>query len=151
MIGIAVRIQTFLQTLAQSLVSLIRIAFLSKLWVKIPSVKTKTQCVVLGNGPSLTQSLQQHQAFIGNCDAFAVNMFANTLYFQSIQPRFYVILAPELWEEHAPQPMLNEQISLFTNIAKATWDLFVFAPSFAKNTQFWKQYFAQVKEGVTLE
>lgn len=142
MIRIAIRIQSFLEKLILTLVSLIRIVCMSKFSVRIPKLKQHTMCVILGNGPSLTQSLKEHEQFVRTCDSFAVNMFANTPFFATIQPRFYVILAPELWQEDAPLHMKEQQITLFSNIATATWDVYVFAPSFAKKTSFWKQYFS---------
>ncbi|HPM12895.1 MAG TPA: hypothetical protein PK734_05335 [Bacteroidales bacterium] len=140
MIRIAIRIQSVLQNLIQTLVSSIRIVFLSKIHGGIPKLKLHNSCVILGNGPSLANSLQQHEQFVRATDACAVNMFANTPWFTIIQPRFYVILAPELWQDNAPEHMKQEQTTLFSNIAKVTWDVYVYAPSFAKKSTYWKQF-----------
>ncbi|HON51638.1 MAG TPA: hypothetical protein P5243_07680 [Bacteroidales bacterium] len=142
MIHIALRIQHFLTLLAQTTVSCIRIIFLSKYPIRIPLLKTTTNCIVLGNGPSLNKAIQEYGNYIKQHDSIAVNMFANTEYFEQIRPRFYVVLAPELWQEDAPPHMKQEQDTLFRNIAKAQWDLYIFAPTFAQKTLFWKHYFA---------
>lgn len=142
MIQFALQIQKFLQLLFQTKVSCIRILFLSKCIAKFPKSKKSADCVILGNGPSLLSSITEHPEFFKNKDLFAVNMFANSEFFSQLQPQYYVILAPELWTDSPTERMATEQKTLFANIAKATWNIYLYAPTFAKKSQFWKSYFA---------
>lgn len=143
MIQLAIKIQRFLQLLIQSKISCIRILFLSKCSIKFPKSKQYNDCIILGNGPSLHTSIQENPDFLLQKDLFAVNMFANSEYFEQLKPQYYVILAPELWTDSPSERMAHEQQKLFENIAKATWNMFLYAPTFAKKSMFWKAYFAK--------
>ncbi len=123
----------------KTLISIVRIIFLSKPF-RMPLIKEKKEeIVILTNGPSLNQSIANHRSFLENKDLMCVNFFPNTSYYEELKPAYHIISAPELWIEHAkpPYPQLSKE--LFENIAKKTnWKLILFIPFAARKYQTWQ-------------
>jgi len=145
MISTFIAIQTFFSQLTQFIVSCIRAILLSKPNTKLPKNKTTESCIILGNGPSLKESIEKHSDFIGKHDLYAVNFFADSPLYHELKPRYYVILAPELWEENPSDRVKGMRNALFENIAKANWNMFFYIPHLTKKSSFWKPIFQQHK------
>ncbi len=64
---------------------------MSKFYLKSP-IKTSGKCIVLGNGPSLKESLSQNIELIKKYDIVCVNSFAYSEYFEILKPQNYVLL-----------------------------------------------------------
>lgn len=135
------QLQFFLSASVATLVSCVRIIILSKISTRAKNIKQHDSCVILANGPSLTQSIAQHTDFLHTADLWVVNMFANTEYFVQFKPRFYIILAPELWQDSVPDAMKQAQQTLFTNLAQTNWEMYLYVPHLAKKYNVWRTYF----------
>lgn len=111
-----------------TILSVLKILVQSKFNVKLPSA-TDDICVVLGNGPSLKQSLEEYKYFLDKHPVICVNSFSVADEFTQLKPSYYVMLDPFFWEG-------NTEIVLKTfNYleAKTTWPLYLFVPQYAKN------------------
>ena len=142
------KISVFFNNVFQSLASVIKIMLLSKYFVRMPEKVTATEeCVVLGNGPSFNQTLAEDYAALQSKKLMCVNLFVTSNEYEKLQPRYYILNAPEYFSEK-PVSALHEKyrMEIFAGIAeKTTLPLFVFIPSFAKNSAVWKKYLSANK------
>ena len=81
--------------IADTALSLAKIAFLSKWSVKVPS--EKGELVILGNGPSLNTTLTRSRRFVMNCHRLAVNFAASAPVFRELKPNHYVLADPHFF------------------------------------------------------
>ncbi len=133
-------LRNFLENIGNTLLSLLRIALLSKPFKQIKDIKKSSSIVILTNGPSLNQSITSHWSFLDGKELLCVNFFPNTMYYEQLKPSYYVVSAPELWIDHAkpPYPQLSQE--LFENIAqKTSWSLYLFIPYAAKKYKTWQK------------
>ena len=88
---IFIRLSTFTTTLIATFISTIKICIASKFYLKLP-LKTNDTCIILGNGPSLKESLEQNLELIKKYDIVCVNQFAYSEYFEILKPKNYILL-----------------------------------------------------------
>lgn len=140
-----VSIQTFLNQLGKTIITLFRIVLLSKIPKKLSFARKFDECVLLGNGPSLNQSLKEHPEFIHNRTLFCVNFFAVSKLYEQLKPSIYVIAAPEIGIKHI-RPQLKERYTeLFLTISKKTdWPIWLYLPFSVKSSIFYKRNIRQV-------
>jgi hypothetical protein len=123
---------SFLKKCVGTFLSIGKVLLLSKPGVKLPTATAKS-CVVLGNGPSLKQSLTEHSEFIRSHDILCVNSFAISDEYKVLKPKYCVMLDPGLW-------LSTSDVSKKTFnalIEKTDWDLTLFIPRTAsKNAIF---------------
>ena len=85
--------------------------------------RDKVLCV-LGNGPSLRESIENNELAEG--DYMVVNFFYNSPFYDKLQPLYYIIQDPFFFEDD----------NIFIKILeKTTWKMFFFVPYSA-----WKKY-----------
>ncbi|MEZ4884848.1 MAG: hypothetical protein R3E32_09000 [Chitinophagales bacterium] len=138
-------IQLFLEHTAQSFLSLAKVVIQSKFRSPMPP-KSKQNCIILANGPSLKDSLRQNpDAFDKEkYDLFCVNYFANTDFYERLKPNYCVLIAPEYWVEEFEDisTILQKRTQLFENIeAKTDWEMTILIPWEAKKSKAWKELF----------
>ncbi len=113
----------FLFDLANSLVSVIKILVKSRPGLGLkPAMNGR--CVVLGNGPSLLKSLDLHLDFFKANTLFCVNSFSVSPFYEQLQPRYYVMIDPGIWEGNGE---LMEQ-AVQAIVDKTTWPLILILP-----------------------
>ena len=134
-----VKIQTFIFNLVNSTLTLIKILILSDLFISKHKITSNTKdCLILGNGPSLNDFISEHKNFLETKELMCVNHFAETDYFTSLKPRFYVINAIELWSKNVEQSHIDRSDKLFISIAEKTnWEMFLFVHASAKKYKRW--------------
>lgn len=134
-----VKIQTFIFNLVNSILTFIKIIFMSDLFISKTKIKSETKdCLILGNGPSLNAFISENKNFMENKELISVNHFAETDYFDSLKPRLYVINAIELWSNSAEQSHKERSDKLFATIAEKTnWEMFLFVHVSAKKYKRW--------------
>lgn len=111
---------------------------MSKLNIEIKSNKQSYSCVILGNGPSLINVLENQIDSLKNKDLLCVNFFVKSQYYKILRPRYYVINAPELWNYKSSAKILEESKNLFANIGLQTeWEMVLFLPFSAKRNLKW--------------
>ncbi len=138
-------IQLFLEHTAQSMLSIAKVVIQSKFRSPMPP-KSKQNCIILANGPSLNDSIRQNPTAFDKdkCDLFCVNYFANTDFYQKLQPNYYVLIAPEYWVEQFEDisTIIQKRTQLFQNIeTKTDWEMTLFIPQEAKKAKAWQGLF----------
>lgn len=80
--------------LASSLASLVKIVLLSDWSTPFPHTASGEELVILGNGPSLNDTIANHGDFLKSHKLLAVNFAANTGEFSVLLPDYYVLADP---------------------------------------------------------
>lgn len=123
----------WLSKLGVSIASLIKVVLLSKSTRKALARSDK-EVVVLGNGPSLNQTISEHRKFLMTRDRLAVNFAANAPVFFELCPTAYVLADPHFFNGVATDPNV---VRLWDNLRSVTWEMTLFLPvsqrKFAKN------------------
>jgi len=125
----------------KTLVSIARIIKYTKP-VRIPfPIRKKNDILLIGNGPSLNHFLENHMDFLGNKDSMCVNEFANSSYYEQIQPTYYTIIDPAYFEKE-PDPFFRVELNrLEDNLnAKTSWEMTLFLPMLYKNHKKYRKF-----------
>ncbi len=139
MINLLLSIQSFLENLGKSLLSLPKILLWSRK-VRLPKAETD-ELVILGNGPSLQNFLKNHRDFLNGKQSLAVNHFADTEAFTEVKPDFYVINVPEFWTENIDADVAKKRDKLIKNLAEKTgWDMYLLLGVGAKKSKKWRDF-----------
>lgn len=109
--------------------SLIKIALRPRRATIKPSQQT-LPIIILGNGPSLNQTLDCHRASLEHHPLLAVNFFANSPEFNRLKPSRYVLTDPHFFENQSDPNVSRLQQSLNA----ITWQMTLFLPFGAKFT-----------------
>jgi len=132
------RLQVFIENLTQSILSILKILLLSKFRIKLPSA-VKKDCVILGNGPSLKDFINDSNSFSDNKALFCVNFFARTDYYEKVKPQYYIITSPEYFVGEKKEDWTEDRMNTFQMIAeKTTWPLEFIVPRLAKKSSAWR-------------
>ncbi|WP_296620252.1 hypothetical protein [Marivirga sp.] len=134
--------QIFLENSFFSLLSLPKIIALTKIKaLKNPApLKKKSDCIILGNGPSLSATIPQIETIRNKYDLACVNYFALTEAFQKLKPQHYILNAPELWMNDVEENYLNKAAKLFNTLADSTtWPLNLFIAVSASKSYSWQE------------
>jgi len=134
-------LQEFIEKLFASLFSVIKVLLISKFNLNIKKINGEFDCVILGNGPSLTKSLEEDFGFIAKSKKICVNYFLLSDFYIKLKPEYYILAAPEFWVENPPtkQHAISRQ-ELFDKMNKlTTWNMFLFIPVAARNSRFWNK------------
>lgn len=81
--------------------------------------------IVMGNGPSLRDTIANHLGFLSTHETMAVNFAANTPEFFSLRPRHYVLADPHFFTGEEKDPNVKR---LWENLARADWDMTLHLP-----------------------
>jgi hypothetical protein len=124
--------------IADSLISILKILLRSRIFVqkKIPRVLCDEKIIILGNGPSLKQTLEQHLPFVMNKKKLCVNAFVESNDYQKIQPDFYVLVDPAFWEKNVRADLRVIRDRIIKSIFNLTnWNLILLIPFEARSNQ----------------
>lgn len=90
------------------------------------------RAVIIGNGPSLNESINNYKEEIINSDIICVNFFASTELYEELKPKVYVFADPEWF--FTSERIKDSINNLFQNITdKTTWPMTIIVPLTAKN------------------
>ncbi len=131
---------SFISKCINTLVSLVKIILISKFGKKLPKATTES-CVVLGNGPSLKQSLEKHADFFKQHPLVCVNSFSVTEEYTMLKPLYYVILDYSFWKS-------DDKHILSTLEAikqKTTWEMYLFVPQMSASSKRFEKFCAENK------
>ena len=133
--------QLFAERMLNSTLSIPKMLLLSRLGNKLPlSAKKKRECVILGNGPSLIQSIEEYKTLISNSDLFSVNFFCTTEEYKKLKPSYLVAAAPEFYLENLNDFYKSFIPGFYKGLIENThWDLQIFMPVEAKKYENWKK------------
>ena len=100
---------------------------------------TCDKLVVIGNGPSLNDTLKEQKNIIKENDCIVVNQFCKTDYYTELTPKYYLLA------DSAYFGTINNYTNRLKNIVldfiesivnKTTWDINLIVPSYAKGSEF---------------
>ncbi|MBC7452026.1 MAG: hypothetical protein H7259_11110 [Cytophagales bacterium] len=134
LITIGMRLNTFVIQSVQTVLSTIKVVLLSRPSAKMP-VLLNSRCCILGNGPSLTSSIEDHLSFLNESDLVCVNTFAASTYYEQLKPGNYVLLDPLFFsEEGRTRDVIS---STFQDILeKTSWPMYLYVPQKARKAAY---------------
>lgn len=127
-----------MRKLVESLASLGKVLIKSRPLKKPAPDEERRRLVVMGNGPSLRQTIAEFGDELRVCDTMAVNFAANTEEFFRLRPRHYVLADPHFFSRNFAEGAGSEGRmhpnveTLWANIARADWPLTLHVPVGAK-------------------
>lgn len=123
-----------LSNILQTTLSIIKIVLKSRP-CKVPEkVETGKELVILGNGPSLNDTMAHHADFLQSKDLLAVNFAANTPVFTELKPCYYMLTDPVFFNRME----LDNVKQLWNNFAETvSWDMILFIPTNIKAKGNW--------------
>lgn len=130
--------QLFIENLTKTLLTIVKVALLSKLKIKLPK-KDNRECVILGNGPSFKKFINEKHSFLVNKSVCCVNFFGRTEYFEKVKPSFYFITSPEYFVGEKKESWVNDRSLTLETIAKRTsWPMYFIVPALAQKSNHWR-------------
>ena len=95
----------------------------------------RRRVIVLGNGPSLSDSIKKYKDIMRKESLMCVNYFATTELFVLLKPKYYVLADPAYFDQAVPEDVRKSIDDLADNInKKLTWNLTFFCPDYAKGS-----------------
>ncbi|MEN9640384.1 MAG: hypothetical protein RLZZ262_2253 [Bacteroidota bacterium] len=110
--------------------SLLKVLIKSKRPPAIPAIESTT-CFVLGNGPSMKESLRKHSDRFLTGDVMCVNSFALSAEFVALKPKHYVIIDPGLWFDG--NVLAHQTFEAMAN--NCDWAMNLFVPHTARGSK----------------
>lgn len=131
---ILIKFYFFCLKIGETIISILSVIFFSSFSTnkKIVNFKQKikksSECVIIGNGPSVNLLFEENRNYIDNKDVFVVNFFCLTKFFIEIKPSYYVIADPDLFSD-----FYNDELKIQTNelvkvLNKTSWPMILFIP-----------------------
>ena len=124
----------FLSDLIESILTLLRTLLQSRWPTPLPP-RRQVVCSVLGNGPSLGDTLRNHISFLQQTELVCVNNFAHSPYFAQLRPQNYVIIDPNYFvftEQSTDRPDIRQTIDAFRTVVD--WPMTLYVPRFARDS-----------------
>lgn len=111
-----------IQNIADTITAIGKIILLSR-----PTHLTRTNgespIIIMGNGPSLRQTIDSSLSVLQHNDTLAVNFAANTPEFKEIKPKYYVLADPHFFN------IENKNVDrLIESLDKVDWNMTLFLP-----------------------
>ena len=97
--------------------------------IKRQAKKLKTadrSLIIMGNGPSLRQTIDNHSKCLAEHDLLAVNFAANAPEFKTLKPEIYVLADPFFFGDTAGHDNLK---ALHDNLAGVDWPMLLVVPA----------------------
>lgn len=131
----------FFQNFQNTLLSFIRMLFISKFngsKRKLSTAEQNEPIVILGNGPSLSLSIEKYKEQITSKKTLGVNLMVCSPLFEELKPTFYTLLAPQFFktDNELTELYIKNNIQLFSNLAEKTkWKMTLFVPAIFKKSE----------------
>jgi hypothetical protein len=132
------KIQRFLESVYQALISLIRVFFRFRFRSDLNRISVSNrELVILANGPSLRADLDKHPGFFQDKQLMCVNQFALSEDYERLKPQFYILLDKGFFIEHTIPRVaeVREQVKQAI-LRKTTWPMTFCCPAEARNSLF---------------
>ena len=123
------KVEFMIEQVYQFITGCVKIILLSKWRIRLPDPETN-DCIVLGNGPSLNQTILKYSDILSRATLFCVNNFIVSEYCKIYRPRHYVILDPGYFKMKTKQ-----DITLTWSLLKSdvNWEMFLYVPYLYRN------------------
>lgn len=126
-------IQKFLLACLGILFSVPKILLMSSFIPKNPNTKMD-RASILGNGPSLNESLKNQLEFINSTEIYCVNNFASYPIFEELKPENYILLDPAYFT-YSPTNNAHKIVEkTIYSFEKTVWPMNIFLPTAAKKS-----------------
>ncbi len=95
-----------------------------------PAGKPKDErLIVMGNGPSLRETIANHSDILKHSKTLAVNFAANAESYFELKPALYVLADPHFFKKDSNGKSADPNVEhLWGNIAATTWDMTLYLP-----------------------
>ena len=139
---ILIEFNFFCIKISETIISILSVIFFSSFSTKKnvnfkQKIKKSSECIIIGNGPSVNLLFEENRNFINNKDVFVVNFFCLTKYFIEIKPSYYVIADPDLFSDFYNDEIKTQTNELVKVLNKITWPMILFIPvRFTKSELF---------------
>lgn len=129
------QIYNWTSLLFRSIVSLCSVLFFSS-WKAAKELKKTARknkhntCIVLGNGPSMKETLDSRIDDLKQYDTIAVNTFCVHDSFVSIKPKYYVLTDPGFFDDKTSEErVLQLQNQVRQGLSQVDWQMVLLLPS----------------------
>lgn len=119
------KLQTLLSDTAATAATLLKVALMSRPADAKAPVKAGRGIVVMGNGPSLRETIDRDSEWLCSHDLLAVNFAANTPDFFSLRPGCYVLADGHFFAGNATDPNVAR---LWQEIGRVSWKMTLWVP-----------------------
>lgn len=131
------KIGYFFINVSSCVVSIVRMIVLSRINIAFKTkgyskLRQNNTCVVLANGPSLKNALENGIEILKQSDVFCVNFFFKSPFFWEIKPRFYFIIDGDLFNP-TNELVKAQVIEMKSAFKRIDWDMFLVISSSAIN------------------
>ncbi len=113
-----------------SLASLVKVAVMSKGVSGKGAPKEGRGIVIMGNGPSLRQTIDNDSEWLLSHDLLAVNFAANTPDFFKLRPQYYVLADGHFFSGTATDPNVKR---LWGEMERVSWEMTLWVPAKASH------------------
>lgn len=130
------KFSSIVSEIQKSFASILKILILSKFKINLKESTQKKALIILGTGPSFKQTLEKDRALIMSQETIGLNHFAEKLEYEDLKPKYYIIGAPEIWDESLNEYYCTKGIRLFNALnTKTLWPLTIFLAQSAKKSK----------------
>jgi hypothetical protein len=124
----------FLHDILDFLISLVRLIGTTHFRATHKIDRKSEKCIVMGNGPSLLDSLEKNQENLFMIDLIGVNFMAITPEYEKYKPSIYVVCDPFFWSENISEEIMAKMKYFYSQLIKKTqWEIQLYMPHQAKN------------------
>ena len=94
----------------------------------------KERLIIMGNGPSLRDTIANHYEILKKADTLAVNFAANADSYRDLRPNLYVLADPHFFRTDAADGKSSDPnvVRLWDNISSTGWKMILYVPCKAK-------------------
>lgn len=134
------KLQNFLTNAEKSIATILKVLILSKFRSEIKAAQREKEALIIGNGPSFKEILENHFNWLKNKELFCVNDFGKTKFYEKLRPESYVICDALYWRDDANAAAMASRKELFTALKDKThWKLRFYCPFEAKKYKKWRE------------
>ncbi len=126
-------LEQFLGELTASVVSVLKVLARSRVGMASPPCQ-RPVCSLLGNGPSLNDSLQDHIGFLQQSELVAVNGFSLSAVYALLRPQNYVLLDPAFFQYKPGSSRDDVGRMLDAILTQTTWPMNLYVPWRGRNS-----------------
>ena len=120
--------------------SIIRLVLKTRFKKTISFQKRSTQCLIMGNGPSLIESLENNKHKISEIDLVAVNFMVLSEEYTKYKPNIYILCDPAFWFDTTSEDLKIRVKNFYSQIVEKTnWKLQLYMPYQALNKKELKE------------
>ena len=118
----------FVSRIGSTAKGLVKIALQSRLDTVKPVASKQDSIVIMGNGPSLRDTMRDFPDVLSSVPTMAVNFAALAPEFQQLKPRFYLMVDPVFFDKNPHENVIR----LREAFAQINWKMTLFVPRSAR-------------------